>query len=695
MKKQIQILIALLALSFAAWGQSDRVKTVEVPDSASMVIFDTTGTNILGTDVQEAIEESNPLYPNHVWISETGGDNATGVLGDPHRAFADPWGAQDSLSGETNLSFLPFQGNYTYSGVGAGNEFTRADTFTLFDFSASNYSMLGVTGSNSSPFITDRTLAGSISTPKIINIFAPNSGFVFSDAFGLGIPIGVYNNASKLSFRAQSLTSLDASQRVWGIQSAAQYTMFEVDTMRIGGQVAISISNDFTVPENITHTRSHEYNVGHIYAGAGNTTDFSGLVRYQVGGIVDSISNIKINVGSISSNTAGMLMFASNNGAAFKRSTFILNVGSYYSRGAVSETTGLFNISTFNTSTGEISNSSITATLKSAVINGSIFNKRPTEPLVLSEKSTVNIEIGVARSTAVSSVGIDLENITLRDSSVFRIHCDYCEFEPSTIPIRLTLLNIPQGSRLEISGVYVSRGRSGEMIQITGANTDLSGVVLKDAVFINDGTAEWIEASTPTTIAASGVWTNSSTTINVDVAGNELWGFSDCSGTFRPLQEILDAGCDTASSAELTIFFTDTPPDTIELTTSYTVVEWQAGGADGPAIALSATGDSLMLDEGIYEIHYNIQAIFFAATTDYYIQPAIRQGAGVLNKSIRTAYNIWGADEEKATHIACTFRTEISADDTPIALVLAGDDNAAGGADVLIEKAILYVEKIE
>ena len=251
------------------------------------------------------------------------------------------------------------------------------------------------------------------------------------------------------------------------------------------------------------------------------------------------------------------------------------------------------------------------------------------------------------------------------------------------------------GNTVDATSEIVFRGTF--VTRLTGsAVINTRNQVTLEGIFINDGSTPWLSSDSGTpTIKTNGAWSNSTLTSGVAIHGNELWGFSDCAGTFRPLQEILDEGCDTASSAELTIFFTDTPPDTIELTTSYTVVEWQASGADGPAIALSATGDSLLLDEGIYEIHYNIQAVFFAATTDYYIQPAIRQGAGVLNKSIRTAYNIWGADEEKATHIACTFRTEISADDTPIALVLAGDDNAAGGADVLIEKAILYVEKIE
>lgn len=57
MNRKFYIIIALLALSFHLSGQSDRLKTVETRDSASMVAFDTTGTSLSGTNVQEAIVE--------------------------------------------------------------------------------------------------------------------------------------------------------------------------------------------------------------------------------------------------------------------------------------------------------------------------------------------------------------------------------------------------------------------------------------------------------------------------------------------------------------------------------------------------------------------------------------------------------------------------------------------------------------
>lgn len=694
MKKQIQILIALLALSAAAWGQSDRVKTVETPDSASMVIFDTTGTNILGTDVQEAIEESNPLYPNHVWISETGGNNATGVLGDPHRAFADPWGAQDSLS-EENLSFIVYQGNYSYSGpydVANTQALTKTDTFLLHGLPGSSFEMLLATG-NIRTFITDVTGA-STTTPRYIYIDAPESVFNFTDNQSLSFPISVYNDESEIVFRARKFTQTGG--RMLNSLGAAKYARVEIDSLYTSGGVAFGISHDFTTSGTDTITRDISIKLGEVYCDG--TTDVNAAIRVQPGesgrGLVDTLSRIEIKAGRIRSPLTGGVMVWYGDSSSLINSSIDVSVDEFYSN-AASQYFVTAKTSRQGQRQSQVKNSEVTISGGRVETSGRLiqlgWTDSAADTLEINGNSVFEINIGSAQ--AGGSDPIFISKLILKDSAIVRIKCKDCNFSQSPA-IVIRRCDIPAGTKLIFEGKYATND-PGALISIEGNNTDLSGLDFHNAIILNDGTAEWINASTLTTISAAGLWTNSSSTVNVDVEGNDFWGFSDCSGTFRPLQEILDAGCDTASSAELTIFFTDTPPDTIELTTSYTVVEWQAGGADGPAIALSATGDSLLLDEGIYEIHYNIQAVFFAATTDYYIQPAIRQGAGVLNKSIRTAYNIWGADEEKATHIACTFRTEISADNTPIALVLAGDDNAAGGADVLIEKAILYVEKIE
>lgn len=57
MNRKYYIIIALWALSCALYGQSDRVKTVETRDSASLVSFENNGTGINSTTVQGAIEE--------------------------------------------------------------------------------------------------------------------------------------------------------------------------------------------------------------------------------------------------------------------------------------------------------------------------------------------------------------------------------------------------------------------------------------------------------------------------------------------------------------------------------------------------------------------------------------------------------------------------------------------------------------
>lgn len=165
-------------------------------------------------------------------------------------------------------------------------------------------------------------------------------------------------------------------------------------------------------------------------------------------------------------------------------------------------------------------------------------------------------------------------------------------------------------------------------------------------------------------------------------------------GASETLQNTINNLYAEKSSGELNTFFTKTPADTLALTTTYqTYTVWQSSDISGPDISLSTSSDSLLLDIGVWEVHYDIQAIFYDAGANNYIRPAIRQGSGVLTKTIRTAYNV-AASTSRPTHLSVTFRTEITADNTPISLVIAGDDGGAGGVEVLLQKAILFAEKI-
>lgn len=123
MKKQIQILIALLALSFALYGQSDRVKTVEVPDSASMIVFDNTDTEYNETNVQSALEELDFDAGNILYVATTG-DDATGVIGYPNKPFT-PIEVFDNF--QNRLWSWWYPGTYN---IGPGQEFNYGFTNT-------------------------------------------------------------------------------------------------------------------------------------------------------------------------------------------------------------------------------------------------------------------------------------------------------------------------------------------------------------------------------------------------------------------------------------------------------------------------------------------------------------------------------------------------------------------------------------
>lgn len=188
--------------------------------------------------------------------------------------------------------------------------------------------------------------------------------------------------------------------------------------------------------------------------------------------------------------------------------------------------------------------------------------------------------------------------------------------------------------------------------------------------------------------------------VNKDVILAEMYGAGKGSGNETAFAMFDNSGnfvrVDIDSiygSGELNTFFVNTPADTLSLTTSYTTYDlWQSKDTSG-VVELSTTGDSLLLPIGIYEIAYNLEFTFYNSSTSEYIQPAIRSGSGVLSKSIRTYYNVWG--NEIPQQLSVVFRHVVTADNTPISLVLAGDDGAAGGISALIRKGQLFVEKIQ
>lgn len=480
-------------------------------------------------------------YNNHVFLSQNGNNN--GKLGRFDKPFADPWTAQGTLN-ETSLSFLAYQGLYTYSGIGTQNEFVRADTFLWQGLPGSNVEMTNVTGSNLTPFITDRNGASSLPERKTIRINAPNSEFkLTSSSFSIGIGIGTYNPETQVNVRARKLT-VETGRR-WGVQSAAKNTVVQIDSLSISGQLALSVSEDFTGASSAgTKQRNHYYKVGNVYAGYGNTTDVSGLFRVQTSTVaIDSNSTIIFEVDKASSNTTGFFTVSNNR----MYNTYIRgDFGELKSRGTPGTDASMIVLNAAKDSAWQ--NSVVEINIgyanNSNVFRTGLSSLYPTTTnnLKLTGKSRVHINIKEAVSQGNGGkASIEIENIILRDSAQIFLNCEMCRFEGSKIPIRFTNCDFPAGTKFVISGMYIYN-RPGEVVNIT-TNVDLTGLVFENAVFLNNGVSEWIQASGATTInGASGLWSNSDSTINVTIQANKLWSFQyPGNANFYDLQTVIDS----------------------------------------------------------------------------------------------------------------------------------------------------------
>lgn len=486
-------------------------------------------------------------YDNHVFLSQNG-NNSTGRIGDFSRPFSDPWAAQDSIS-ENNLSFIAYQGNYSYSGAGNGNEFTRVDTF-LFQAlpGAKNFSMLNITGSNSTPFVNDRTTAGFNSERKYIYINAPLSDFSMTDA-GISIAAigGVYNRNSQLYWKARKVSNFGG--RNWGVQSAAKYTYVEFDSLEIGGQVAFSMSEDFTASAVAgTKQRYHTYKAGNVKAGTENTTDVSALFRVQTSTTaIDSNSVVVFDVKNAVANNSGF--FAVINQKMYN-TTIQADFGSLELTGTPGTDASVIVLNAAADSSWSNSNVNINIgyARNANVFRTGLSTLYPTTAnnLKLSGNSRINININSAVSIGSGGkASIEIENVILQDSAEVYFNCDLCRFEGNKIPIRFTDCDFPAGTKFIMSGTYYFN-QPGEVV-FFATNTDLTGLQFQNANFINDGVSEWIQASGSTTITgASGIWSNSDSTINVAIQGNKLWGFSNCESDRIPLQDIIDGFCPPA-----------------------------------------------------------------------------------------------------------------------------------------------------
>jgi len=514
-----------------------------VDSSAIDILYYTDGDSILNGDT---ILYKN--YYNHVFLSGNG-DNFTGRMGNFNRPFASPWAAQDSLSAETNLSFLAYQGNYTYSGPYSASNIqalTRTDTFRLYGFPGSTFEMLGATG-NIRPFVTDVTGASS-TTPRYIYIDTPESIWNFTDNQSLSFPIGVYNDESEITFRARKFTQ--AGGRMLNSIGAARYARIEIDSLYTSGGVALGVFHDFTTSGTDTITRDVSINLGEVYCGG--ATDVISALRVQVGesgrGLVDTLSKISIKAYRLRTPLTGGAMIWFSDSSSLINSSVDISIGEYYSSAAkqyfLSAKTGRS-----GQRQSQVKNSKINVSGGRVETSGKLiqlgWSDVSPDTLEVNGNSFFEINIGSAQISGTNAIYIS--KLILKDSAIVRINCEDCNFSQSPA-IVIRRCDIPDGTKLIFSGSFSSNA-PGELISIEGNNTDLSGLSFEGATFINNGASEWIQAASPTAISGvSGLWSNSDSVINVTIQSNEFWGFAGCDGAYTHLQEVLDGVCDSIAA---------------------------------------------------------------------------------------------------------------------------------------------------
>lgn len=479
-------------------------------------------------------------YNNHVFLSQNGNNN--GKLGRFDKPFADPWAAQDSFPGETNLSFLAYQGNYSYTApYDAANTqaLTKTDTFRLIALPGANFEMLNATAQLRT-FITD--VSGSTTQERHIYIDAPESVFNFTDIQSLSFPISVYNKESSLIFRARKFTQTGG--RMINSLGAAKYARVEIDSLYTSGGVALGVAHDFSTTGTDTTTRDIEISLGEVYCDG--TTDVTAALRMQAGentrGLVDTLSRITIKAKTLRTPLTGGVMIWYSDSSSFINSTAYIDVENYYSN-AAAEYFVTSKTSRNGQKQSQFKNSQILVKSKNVNTGGKLIKLgwEDTVKDTLELSGNTVFEIDIQNATAQGSVPIYLSKVILKDNATLKINCDNCQFNTSPAII-IRRCNIPDGTKIVFSGLYQTSA-TGELVSIENNNTDLTGLTFENAVFLNNGVSEWIQASGATTInGASGLWSNSDSTINVTIQANKLWSFQyPGNANFYDLQTVIDS----------------------------------------------------------------------------------------------------------------------------------------------------------
>lgn len=519
--KKIQILIALLALSFAVSAQSDRVKTVETRDSASLVIFDNTGTGYNGTNVQAALEELDFDAGNILYVSTTG-DNATGVIGNPHKPYS-PLATFDSTQNRLINWYYPGIYNigsaqtYPYVFAGTGKPFPSylyaPNSHVKYVGTAGSDYVFRLPGGGQ----TDSLFRFDIGTLEVVD-----ATFCRTSEGKNAKLIGQVKNIKHLD----NITGGDA---LFVVQSS----LIEVDSFT-------SVSEDFYA-EPITNS-SNIIKIKKYKSDQRNRTSsrlFSSSAKFNIP--ADSI-RFFLSVDDLELYNTGVFFRTEWSGKEITNSIEEISIENavVYDTTATASSDTLW---TVNRPGGETSGNTLEFIFLSEIDPQSRKNIK--EVNIGTLKSDKIISISTPEKSSIYTVNINeglfgkrrFLNITglSSDTVVVNINCRNCVCDNST-PI--SNFNTDLTSQINVSGRFETK-RSGNPVIYTTSDLYLTG----DVELINDGIMPAIIAGSPVTIYVRGNLYMNSDSLHPNVTFVKLdYGYTNpINAEFESTQIILDS----------------------------------------------------------------------------------------------------------------------------------------------------------
>jgi hypothetical protein len=540
-------------LQLLSWGDGTVLNPVYLYDNAGELVLGKSGqpddifefNEDFDTDISVVRKQDLDLVSRSANIKNTI-FAAQDAPGEPLRnsilnPFPDFYGIVDSLESGDNVQI--FQGNYQLFSPYL-NPLSFLNKRDSVSYSFVGQSVFTANSTNQlAPLFSD---GGNFATAskRIFLLDAPYTDFyMFRSSGSFAAAFAFHNFQSEVNIKARSLVATGG--RAWALHCGARVVKADIGYVKTSGGIALSVWQTLKDTPGFTGTIQRDINVKIDRLETDNLNDKFGVVRVQTGpgslaqGSIDSLSRIKIDVGSIKHNNNGVSLLLQM--GMTKKSIIDVNIDKVIGTGVVDN--AVMEITSQN-------NSNLDSVIQSKFfvkigeiqsLNAPILKNGASDPLHL-DSSSVYIEI--ERAFFTGSNGTFEPRLTrVLNGSRYTIDCKDCRHNTGSFFILNTQQLTTGGGLFEIKGSY----KNNDATTVLELSTCTADILLSAKLYNSTGT-NLVTASSPRTINVTRESNvrqfNVGPNVTVNVLGAEKW----TSETFTAVAAQVDF---TVSAAKL------------------------------------------------------------------------------------------------------------------------------------------------